>query len=171
MASRHAPLDDSHQPFKRLTVLGPRRSPGPRGREPISEQKNWECNKIRGAKYSQLCVWVGADAPGHKRGSRKVVKTDPAWKKKYNKEYNKFLEDAGRPRARRNVAQPAYRYRKPKEVARAGSGGAAAGRGGRGARAAAAAAPARRAGGARRGSSAPPLRSRLVQPRRRAGAR
>lgn len=163
MAVRHPPLDNSHQPFKRLTVLGPRRSPGPRGREPISEQKNWECNKVKGKKNTQLCVWVAADAPGHKRGSRKVVKTDAAWKKKYNKEYNKFLKDAGRPRARRNVAQPAYKYRKPKTVTLAASSAPAA----RGGRRAAAAAPARAAGTRRRAASAP-LRSRFVQPRRRA---
>ena len=117
MPVRWPALDNSHQPYKRVGTLGT----GPRGRERMPERKNWECNKIKGEDYKQLCVWVGAEGKGHKRGSKKVVKTDKAWKKKYNKEYNKFLDKAGRPRSRRNVAQPKYKYRVPKEVSTTGA--------------------------------------------------
>lgn len=112
MALRHSPLDDSHQPFKRLRRIGP----GPRGRETLGEKKNWECNKVAGAKYVQMCIWVGPEGEGHRRGAKKVVKTKRAWKKKYNKDYNKHLKKLGRPKARTNTKQPNYRYRQPRTV-------------------------------------------------------
>ncbi len=106
--ARHTPLDDSHAPFKRLRKLGP----GPRDRAPISEKKHWECNKIEGAKYRQLCTWVGPAKMGHRKGAVKVVIVNKAWKKEYNAEYAAFrAEKPNKPRV--NAAQPNYKYRKP----------------------------------------------------------
>jgi hypothetical protein len=107
----HKPLDDSHQPFKRLRKIGS----GPRGREPIYEKKDYECFKIKGEKYRQLCIFVGKPGKGHKAGSKKLVITKKAWKKGYNKEYSRWrLARPVKPRV--NAAQPAYKYRAPRQV-------------------------------------------------------
>lgn len=108
--ARHQPLDDSHAPFKRLRKLGP----GPRDRAPITEKKHWECNKIEGVKYRQLCTWVGPAKMGHRKGAVKVVIVNKAWKSEYNAEYAAWREGKLKPRV--NAAQPNYKYRKPGAV-------------------------------------------------------
>ena len=108
------PLDDSHQPFKRLRKL----KPAARGREPISEKKDWECTRPRGVKPTvneQLCTYVGRGGKGKpKRGSVKKVVVKKAYKKAYNKDYYEFVKAEGKPRARFNKRQPNYKYRRPK---------------------------------------------------------
>lgn len=106
--ARHPPIQDDHNPFKRLRSIGP----GPRGREPLRQRQNWECNAIKDAPYKQMCVWIGPEGKGHRRGSKKVVVVDPEYKAKYNKQYNKWRK--GQPlKPRVNARQPNAPYRKP----------------------------------------------------------
>ncbi len=111
------PLDDSHQPFKRLRKL----KPAVRGREPISERKEWECNRPRTTRpdaNEQLCTYIGRGGKGKpKRGSVKKVVVSKSYKKQYNKDYYEFVKAEGKPRARFNRRQPNYKYRRPKYYA------------------------------------------------------
>lgn len=108
MASRNPPLDDSHQPFKRSSRIGS----GPRGREVLKEKKIFQCTRVLNRPYEQLCVVVKAVEGKYKKGAVKIVVVDPAYKSKYNSDYNEFLKKGGRPRFR-NAFQPNYKYRKP----------------------------------------------------------
>lgn len=114
MAYRNPPLDSTHQPFKRSTRLGP----GPRNREgsPLKEKKIFECARDYNKKNVQLCVVVKDVKGKYKRGTLKIVKVDADYKKKYNKDYNKWLKALGRPRFR-NAKAPTYRARVPSTTA------------------------------------------------------
>ena len=104
---RKKPCD--YNPFKRSDELGP----GPR-KGGNSESKSWECTWKE--KYVQRCVYVGPEGQGYKRGRVKIITTDPAYKKRYNKDYWDFLvqnrEETGKP-LYENTTQPGYRYRRP----------------------------------------------------------
>jgi hypothetical protein len=109
--ARHSPLQDDHNPYKRLRSIGP----GPRGREPLPQRTNWECNAVKGAPYVQMCIWVGPEGKGHRKGAKKVVKVAKAYKKAYNKEYNAWRKkQALKPRV--NARQPNAPYRKSSAV-------------------------------------------------------
>ena len=109
--ARHKPIQDDHNPYKRLRSIGP----GPRGREPLPQRKHWECNAVQGAPYVQMCIWVGPEGKGHRRGSKKVVKVAQGYKAKYNREYNAWRK--GQPlKPRVNARQPNAPYRKPSTV-------------------------------------------------------
>lgn len=100
----HAPIDNTHSPFKRLAKLGP----GPRDREPISVKGKYNCRKKKGKKYEQVCLYRGADGRIHK----KTVKTKKKWKKAYNKEYAKFAAQRGlKPRV--NAPRRGYKPKSP----------------------------------------------------------
>lgn len=105
-----ARIDGTHAPFKRKTTLGP----GPMKRQRISLAKEWECHRPRkvsaktgeilAAKYVQVCKYVG---PGKPRKPR-VVKTDRAWKKAYNKKYRAWAKSK---RVGTGGKRPGYRCR------------------------------------------------------------
>lgn len=79
MAKNWKPLDNTHQAFKRLAVLGP----GPRNRDPIKAVGKYECHQF--APLQQMCMIVSGKGVGQTR----LIVTDPAWKKKYNKQYSR----------------------------------------------------------------------------------
>lgn len=97
-------IDDSHQPFKRKSKIGP----GPRKRPAIREAKDWQCRRAKPTKthYVQICSWVG---PGN-RAPRKV-KLKKSFKKRYNKQYRAW---AARKAAPARGAKPGYRCRRTK---------------------------------------------------------
>ncbi len=80
-------VDDSHQPFKFTTKIGP----GPKKRLPNKKKSDWECQKAAKAKgkkgmvYVQVCTYRGPDAK--RRGKKRKVTRSVAAKKKYNKLY------------------------------------------------------------------------------------
>lgn len=98
-----------YNPFKRSDELGP----GPK-RQRNTEQKDWECTWRE--KYVQKCVFVGEEGKGYKRGRVKIIRIDPAYKKRYNKEYWDFLvqnREEGKAPLYDNKTQANYEYRKP----------------------------------------------------------
>jgi len=99
-------IDGSHQPFKRTRKLGP----GPKKRPAIGQTKDWECIKTRGQKtdYTQLCRYVGPDRD--RRGEVRLVKTNKAKKKRYNKVYRAWAKKH-RKALQAQPARPGYRCR------------------------------------------------------------
>ena len=92
-AYRNRPISRSHNPFARSRSLGP----GPRGGG-LSERRDWKCRKKKGTKYVQICKYIGLDP--RMKGKKKKITTNPKYKSKANKQYNRWLKASGGPRFR-----------------------------------------------------------------------
>lgn len=106
-------IDDSHSPYKRTNKEGP----GPRGKGPVFQSKDWECAKGKNTAkaYVQLCRYVGPNPD--RRGAKLTVKTPKARKKAYNKLYRKWAAKSKRIQGlRKRGAKPGYKCRKTKNA-------------------------------------------------------
>lgn len=100
-------IDDSHQPFKRTSKIGP----GPKKAPMIKKADQWECHKGKRekGKYVQLCKYIGDNA--NMRGKVRKVKTKIARKKAYNKLYRAWAKK-NRAKLQARAALPSYKCRR-----------------------------------------------------------
>lgn len=104
----YPPLDNSHQPFKRSS----KRPGGPAGRADKVTNK-WDCK--RKGPYKQVCTTIDP-ITGKRR--KKTVKVRKGWKKKYNKQYRRFVKGMKKNHGERwpkkmNKKRPGYKYKAP----------------------------------------------------------
>lgn len=108
-SKRGARIDDSHQPFKRLRVIGP----GPKRHPPVDNVKDWECRK-GSKKYEQICVYVGPNLD--RRGKTTKNRMNPKKKKKYNKLYRAWVKKTRGTATATKRARPGYKCRRTKST-------------------------------------------------------